>query len=248
MNVVLLDIDGVVFKSKPMLHIVKGNITRYVRTYLQKERRCHVSETEAGIISENLYKHYGHTLRGLQHLYGPVAAQSLGHEFRLQDFNNFVYDEETINLLYTHLLFSDYDDDDAALKDFCDECYKNDVKIGVFSNAPSSWCTPILQHLKVDVAAGLKFTSSHPLFGNRLKPDVNLYNDIVDSVGTSSPIMFIDDSPINLSAISEDPRWIGVHFKNSFQHIPTPTRSIRRITRKSSSRKERQTKKILMNE
>ena len=210
-KVVLFDVDGVLYRNKPTLIAVRKKIIAYVKTRIERSQKRYISFKEAEGISDSLYKRYGHTLRGMHHLYGSV------HEFPVEQFNNYVYDDEIINMLTTGLAGSEPNED---LDKYVHLCKRNhsDIQFGIFSNAPSSWCKPIVSHLGLEVNPELIFTSSHILFNNRMKPDASLYKDIAAEIETNHelPIRFIDDSDINIATAMNMPEWTSVKFTTDY--------------------------------
>lgn len=212
-KVVLFDVDGVIYRNKPMLSVIKRKVATYVKTRIQKSQKTCVSMSDAEAISTNLYKKYGHTLRGMWELYGTPD------EFSVKDFNDYVYDDEMINMLSTQLAGSELDEDLNKYTKLCRHNY-SDVQFGIFSNAPLCWCKPIVAHYGLKVTPDLVYTSSHVLFDKRLKPDVSLFKDIANDIlqaDNELPIRFIDDSDINIAAVSDQPtEWVPVKFVSGF--------------------------------
>lgn len=206
-KVVLFDVDGVIYRNRPMLLAVKRKIARYVKTRIEKSQKTYLSYSDAERISDNLYVKYGHTLRGMWQIYG------CEREFPIEDFNEYVYDDDMINMLTAQLAGSELNED---LKQYVRLCKHNhdDVKFGIFSNAPTSWCRPIVSHYGLEINPFMMYTSSHSLFGQRFKPDASLYEDIATTIAMDHelPIRFIDDSEVNIAAVAGKPEWAPVKF------------------------------------
>ena len=235
---VLLDVDGVIFHNKPMLNIVKQRITKYVQKHVEHQSKKTVSESDASLLTETLYKRYGHTLRGLCAVYGKADHLSV------EEFNDYVYSKHTIRMLSMHLFYSaDVERQKKDAQTFVALCGDKGYPVGILSNAPLQWCLPIIEHYKLDIASELTFTSSHPLFTEskyknkqRFKPDYSLYMDVATHINTlnkqtSHPnriheaatpaktttthnhkIVFIDDSLVNLMAVTYMKKWVPLHF------------------------------------
>jgi FMN phosphatase YigB (HAD superfamily) len=207
---VLLDIDGVVFTNRPMLNVVKTKVNKFVQKHVQSRRRNGISEAEAAVLSENMYKSFGHTLKGMWAVYGSQK------DFDIDDFNDYVYDSNTLKTLSTYLYYSD----DIRLQvenieRIVKKCGDQDIPIGVLSNAPASWCKLICKRYDLEIPPDIFFTSNHPLFHTatqRLKPDRTLYTDIA-SVVNSEQIVFIDDSIINLAPVTFTKGWVPIQYK-----------------------------------
>jgi FMN phosphatase YigB (HAD superfamily) len=202
-KVVLFDVDGVLYKNKQIMVAIQRKISNYVKTRLSNEKRITLSE--ANQLSLNLYKRYGHTLLGLRSMYSKLA-------FTIEDFNEYVYDDELINMLGTSLIGSK----SSGLNEYVRMCQHNhsNVAFGIFSNAPLCWCAPITSQYNLNVDNSLLYTSSHAIFDQRLKPDISLYNDVAAAIliDNEAPIRYIDDSDVNIAAVASSPEWAQVKF------------------------------------
>lgn len=225
-KVVLLDVDGVIFTNKKMLNHVRERIVRYVQDTAQTKRKRAVPLDEALVLSDNLYKNFGHTLRGVWGLYGR-------RDHSLTEFNDFVYNKSIMNLLNTYLHFSAEVEWQADnVRKLTKECAKRDYHIGIYSNAPLNWCSTICNYYGLDIDSDLMYTSSHPLFltsYERLKPDPGLYADIASNMRAkysfkvkqresykpdAMEIRFMDDSLTNLAPVVFTKEWVPLHYKH----------------------------------
>ena len=114
----LLDVDGVIIRNKPLLGHVKNNIMRYVDYKVKTNNPAH--------LSENLFKKYGHTAKGLEKEFGIDTC----------DFNDFVYDIHTIDHLHEFLKTDEFKRDAEIIKSF-------GTSVSLFSNSPLSWSIPV---------------------------------------------------------------------------------------------------------
>ena len=89
MNMLLLDVDGVIIRNKLLLEHVKYNAVQYVRTKLPDAK-------DPTRVNQLLYKRYGHTGRGLKNAFG----------IDTKDFNKLVYDDSLLTHL-GHVLMSE---------------------------------------------------------------------------------------------------------------------------------------------
>ena len=85
--------------------------------------------------------------------------------------------------------------------------------LGIFTNAPSSWCENIAMLMDIDIYEHVNedfmFTSNEGL----VKPLLNAYDKVEQKLNTD--ILFIDDSIQNLLPIVYNDRW-NVYLQNNF--------------------------------
>jgi hypothetical protein len=201
--VLLLDIDGVVMRNKRLLKNVKFNCTKFVQTHSNKPMGLY----EAYQKNHMLHKNYGHTLRGLNY------TVDKGY------FNNQVYDKRIYNELDNYLNTSEFEDHINGFSEIYHICKKNDIPIGIFSNAPFDWCNRIVYGIEIKQECFIDeiYSNEHYAMTSYLKPDYEVYSgvekDIKDKYG-SSEIIMVDDSFINLKPIYNQLPWSPVLFKN----------------------------------
>ena len=114
----LLDIDGVIIRNKPLLGHVKHNIVRYVDSKVKTNNPAQLNEL--------LFKTHGHTAKGLEKEFGIDTS----------DFNSFVYDVHTIDHLYEFLKTDEFKRDAELIKRSKDD-------VSFFSNSPLVWSIPV---------------------------------------------------------------------------------------------------------
>jgi hypothetical protein len=215
----LLDIDGVFIRNELLLNQVSYNSSRYVHTHAPIQN---LSFSQSKSLNTMLYKNYGHTLRGLR-----TTFQSNAMEYSNSSFSDFVYDEDVITNLKKYIKTN------SEFKNICQElqsllllCKINNIGVYIYSNAPLSWCEPIVHEfdtynliLKKNI-----FSSDHYLFENYyLKPDPILYTlieryiQIQHNHDTKALLsiqhFFVDDSQINLLPIITNNKWAPLLFQ-----------------------------------
>lgn len=141
----LLDVDGVLIRDKPLLNHVKDNVSRYVRHKIPG-----VQNPEH--VNRILYRRYGHTGRGLFYAFG----------IDTRDFTESVYDKNLTSHLWEVLSSTEFQLDAINIHEMCD-----DFDVRLFSNAPLAWTLPIASAISDRVSV-----SSQEFF---LKPDPRAY-------------------------------------------------------------------------
>jgi hypothetical protein len=127
----LLDVDGVLLRDKPLLDHVRYNVNAYVAKKLP-------SVKNPGRVNHILYNTYGHTGRGLFDAF----------KIDTSDFTEKVYDRALMSHLWEILSGTDFQNDAAEIHSMTENW---DVRL--FSNAPLIWtssvATAISDELKV---------------------------------------------------------------------------------------------------
>lgn len=118
MKRVLLDIDGVIIRNKPLLGHVRNNIVRYVDSKVKTNNPVRLNEL--------LFKAHGHTAKGLEVEFGIDTG----------DFNSFVYDVHAIDHLYEVLKSDEFKRDAEIVK-------RMGKNVSFFSNSPLVWSIPV---------------------------------------------------------------------------------------------------------
>lgn len=209
----LLDIDGVLIRNKPLLKHVGHNCTKFV----QKSSRQPIEYNMAAAINAKLYKTHGHTLRGLSVMYGPKYSS----EDMYSTFNKFVYDESTLGMLATHLQSKEFLKDVEGFAEIADVCVEKKAPICLFSNAPESWCEPVCVALEDIVGSRvcIQMCAHDTMYPHYLKPDAEAYANVRRQVSSNSGnengngkhLIFVDDTLKNLIPVACDSqRWTPV--------------------------------------
>lgn len=223
-KLLLLDLDGVVLRHPGLSKFVKTRAEHYV------QRRLHISLREAEAVNTALYTKHGHTWKGLQTEFGEAASGVLA------DYNHFVYDWNAMDRLRRAVRDPEMRACRDDMKALQAECAAHKAPIWIFSNAPMTWCLPVLSILDVDW--GLVLSVDNPLLdGNEVKPSPLIYgmvnNFIEHTIGPKTQVLFVDDSMINLEEAIPMPRWQLFHFapgnKRNLDPHPMWHRSIRTI-------------------
>ena len=219
--VLLLDIDGVVMRNKNLLKNVKFNCTKFVQTHSKRPMGLY----EAYQKNHMLYKNYGHTLRGLNYTVDKCYFNDQLYDKRIHNehikniFNEQVYDKRIYNELGNYLSTSEFEDHINGFNEIYHICKKNDIPIGIFSNAPFDWCNRIVYGIEIKQECFIDeiYSNEHYAMTSYLKPDYEVYSgvekDIKEKYGNSEIIM-VDDSFINLKPIYNKIPWSPVLFKS----------------------------------
>jgi FMN phosphatase YigB (HAD superfamily) len=209
-KIVLLDVDNVIFTNNKIMNVVQDRIAKYTRKYIQQIRNISMTERESHAFTEFLYRRHGHTLRGMWNYYCPDDCLSV------TEFNSQIYDESLLYMLASHLKYNcDMVEQRQDARFFVNRCKDLNIPVGIFSNAPESWCNLILSNYGLDLDPDLLFTSSHTLFHpRRLKPDATLYNSVANSLHNVDEIIFIDDSPVNVKGAAGLCKWSPILYKD----------------------------------
>lgn len=117
----LLDVDGVLLRDKPLLDHVRYNVNAYVAKKLPNVKN-------PARVNEILYLRYGHTGRGLFDAF----------KIDTSDFNEKVYDRPLMAHLWEVLSGSDFQRDASEIHKLTD-----DWEVRLFSNAPIVWTLPV---------------------------------------------------------------------------------------------------------
>jgi FMN phosphatase YigB (HAD superfamily) len=220
----LLDVDGVVFNNPAFLNRISNKIVDYVATELRVKRDA------AEHINKLLYQNYGHTQLGLQKVYN--------NDKSLQHFAEEVYDD---NLLKDLREVAHSDDqvfkNCIAMKIFMRKCQYNDVDFYLFSNAPSRWCRAIVESMGLEnqISDDCIIASDHDVFGGRLKPHKNVYENMQKLVAHTRhddcvEILFVDDTFQNLVPVIGNPMWRPIRFDTTGSQTLVKSSRVNSIT------------------
>lgn len=181
-NLILFDFDGVLLKNKKINEYVVNKSIEYV------EKRVNCSKSRAKCINDNIYHKLGHTAK----LFG-------NHKKAVQDYNDFVFNEHTLNEVKK--LLNEEDE-----KHFFNVIQmKKDFTYGIFTNTSSLWYTTILEHYNISNSfdSNYLFDSDNGL----IKPNAVLYDSINQIVPYDFDIHFLDDNQLNIVPASSYDRW-----------------------------------------
>ncbi len=193
-KVCLLDFDGVVLRN-PMIHrTVKKKVVEYVQD------RAKIKDSDrADQLNQYLYTKYGHTMIGLNNIYGKEVSGTL------ENFNQFVYE----NLPISSGDFFSSRKEINCWHTFIDEMYHHDIPVYIFSNAPKDWCLNFLGKEKK-----IGYIYDHvPYDVDHLKPNQVAF-DKVSEMFPDQKIFFIDDKMNNFVHTVGKRRWVNVFFQD----------------------------------
>ena len=178
----LLDVDGVLIRDKPLMNHLKENCVSYVRKKLPESK-------DPFETNRVLYLAHGHTARGLQRVF----------KMDVSDFNQHVYDKPLLSHLADVIDTADFQSEAEQIHELTKDGW--DVKL--FTNAPWVWAS------KVALAIG--DTVSVKCAGNPgespLKPEPEAYFFSQHHLN-----VFVDDSLKNLGTSRHLTNWKSVYF------------------------------------
>lgn len=180
----LLDIDGVLIRDRNLLNHVKDNCTAYVKRKFPAVR-------DPAFTNKCLYMSYGHTARGLRHMFDTDVS----------DFHQHVYDQPLIEHLCEVIYGEEFQREAKLIHDITD---RRDWTVTLFTNAPSVWATLV----KRAISDNLLIKCPPDILTEPIvKPDPRAYMFHDHHVK-----IMVDDSLKNLGTIRGSPNWIPVHF------------------------------------
>jgi hypothetical protein len=185
MKTLLLDIDGVIIRDKPLLKHVSDNCVQYVATKLPHAKNPAES-------NRLLYLGNGHTARGLERTFKIDAS----------DFNEKVYTKQLINHLYEVIYGNEFQQDAKEIH----EIVKSGWNVTLFTNSPYEWAGPIASAIDTTginiVCPSRDWSKAH------FKPEAGAYINFPKDVS----YVFVDDSLKNLGTSRWLPNWKSVYF------------------------------------
>ena len=181
----LLDVDGVLLRNKPLFEHVKHNAVRYVAKKLPD---CPDPEETNRV----LYLTHGHTARGLKSAFGIDSS----------DYNSFVYNKS----LMTHLMDVIESNEFRLDAETVNSMTERGWPVTLFSNAPYQWVQPVA--LAINDQVRIRCPGPDTSVAN-FKPDPAFYKEFDSSCGS---YYYVDDSLKNLGAVRSFPNWRPIHF------------------------------------
>ena len=118
----ILDIDGVLIRNKPLLNHVKENCVKYVKSHFP----CCKNPEQT---NDALYLTAGHTGAGLAKVFNIDTS----------DFNKRVYDKYLIEHLHEVIYNSEFQSDAKKIYDLTSKGWE----LSLFTNAPYEWAHPV---------------------------------------------------------------------------------------------------------
>lgn len=207
-KIVLLDVDGVIFRHPATFAKVHHRIEQFV----SKKTRGTIEDAKKR--NQFMYKHFGHTHIGLQKLYQSNLS--------LKDFNDFVYNEDILKSVYQATYNIDVLHDLVQLQSFLRSCAFRNIPVYMFSNAPRVWCKTIQSalHIAEWIPSDRIITCDHEVFQNKkqlLKPQRDVYDTMQNYLRheyrhDNVELIFVDDSMSNLIPVIDSPVWRPVLF------------------------------------
>lgn len=175
----LLDVDGVLLRNKLLHEHMKDNIVRYVQRKVP-------TTTDPKRLNQALYYRYGHTAKGLSHVF----------DVDTRDFDKQVFDKQLIDHLWYVLTSNEFQHDATTVHRIT---RKHDVML--FSNSPLVWTMPVAQAI-----------GNVTVYENQfMKPDLRAYTRL----SQKKQYMFVDDMISNLKPVRTLSNWIPIYYSNT---------------------------------
>lgn len=215
-KVVLLDVDGVVYRHPRVLYHVGHKCVNYVSKKLQ------IDLPSAQNVNKTLYQRFGHTLLGLQRVY------DMNIDEIMDEFNADVYDAKTMKYLRDSTKDEIVHSLRKEIKLFLDHCTSKQVPVYLFSNAPYNWCRDIVHMLGMEssVPSYNIIHCGHEAIGYYLKPEPTVYKQVETHMRylyqpeideDSLKLLFVDDSLTNLVPVMDRKNWVAVYLNKEIQ-------------------------------
>lgn len=213
-RVLALDLDGVLYNHPRVARYVVNRCVRYVAEELR------LSMAEAEPLNAMLYHEYGHTLRGMNKVFGTRRT--------LQHFNSRVYDPDTLGCIARHARDPGHVHRTLDARDALRRCHAAGVDVYVFSNAPAVWCEATLDamgFLDRFVPGAHVVAGDHEALEGASKPASRAYQAFAKVAGIGSSggrqAVFVDDTLRNLLPLLHAPSWMPVYYNcGPHQHLP----------------------------
>ena len=203
-KILLLDMDGVVFRQQHVYKFVSMRVVSFVQKKL-KPMIKNINYHQADNINKMLYSSYGHTIIGLNHIFNT--------NINMSEFNNVIYDDITLNYMKYFKNDPKVIEYTNNVREILDHCYKKDIPVYIFSNAPICWSNAVLEASNLVIEKNNILGPEHPLFNEneQLKPIPGLYKEVERLInyrhGKNSEIIFIDDTMCNLRPCINMKKW-----------------------------------------
>lgn len=178
----ILDIDGVLVRDKPLLNHVQTNCVKYIKNKIPTCKDPHN-------LNRLLFTTYGHTARGLQKMCSVDTS----------DFNEFVYDKQVITRLWEVLSGTEFQQEAAEIHQLTNTGWK----VSLFTNSPIEWAGQVAKAISDEVYINCPDSK---LF-SPLKPEIEAYDFPKHHVH-----IFVDDQVRNLQPALKLANWHPIHF------------------------------------
>jgi len=190
---VLLDFDGVLLQNDRINKIIKERSIQYVK------HRTKLPYDNAKILNNQLYPALGHTAL--------ILNNNHNYHHEVFEYNKQVFYDMNFQE-YIQPCFND--EDKNHIQNMLDiiECFGK--KPGLFTNTPLIWVEQNLDCLGLQIEdifdTNMLFTSDEGF----IKPKFDTYERINNYLYKQNTL-FIDDSVININAITQYDNWVGFH-------------------------------------
>lgn len=195
-HTLLFDVDGILFQNKHVHEYIKNRSVCFLRSNEKFRKKYPMSGScdAASFINKIGYKTFGHTALVIEDTRECV-----------QDYNDYVFDKKSIEFIKNNVRHEDrvHLDKIRLLMNDCEHLH-----IGLCTNTPLRYCEAVLYPEESnefkDQLLNNAFTSDDGL----IKPKKQFYDHVERNVDTH--IHFLDDSPVNVKAVSNRKRWYPV--------------------------------------
>jgi hypothetical protein len=185
----VLDFDGVVFINKNVNTKVIRKSIKYV------SKKTSLSRKDSAVFNNSMYMKHGHTVSMLNYF---------GFENTLEEYNNFVFDEEMWDDIENLMTDQDKHNFEAVLNA---NSLMNSKSV-LFSNAPYIWCSKILDLNGFNINDMFEDIHTCDHDESKLKPNNTVYKQIEEN-NKGDTLYFLDDNEKNLINLST--QWKTVH-------------------------------------
>lgn len=199
---ILLDFDGVILKNNK----VDAYITKKSIEHVSVSRK--ISLDHATKLNKKLYPKLGHT--------SLINTDIHSVSKSIKEYNNYVFD----NLDYSKIDEMLTKNDKSYIQKIFEIQNEYSIPLGIFTNAPLSWCESILTLCDIDIYKQFDeqflFTSDKSF----VKP-LQISYDTVEKYTDNKHLFFIDDKKNNIKPIENKNQWSGIYLdeKTSLHEI-----------------------------
>lgn len=207
-KVLLLDYDGVMLVH-PTLREYQAR-----RSAVFVQRHTNMPLDRCRFLNDTNYPKYGHTVNMINKMYQ--------RNISLEEYNDFVFAKKhlmKLSKLLDKQAISHTKEFDAVFK----ACEQDHIEYRVFTNAPATWVLHFSQLAKLTID---EENIIWPFDTDHMKPSEVAYDDVEKQFEEGSTFLFVDDSPLNLKAVSSRKRWHPFLFTDG---LNTPIDVIRLI-------------------
>ena len=188
-----MDFDGVMLRNQAMTMYQNKKSAMFV------QKHTGMSLKACEVLNADYYPKYGHTVIMMNKLFNK--------DLTLQDYNNFVFDEESLKSMIPLLdtkTVSHYHTFDTLIT----KCEDKLINTCVFTNAPYVWVNTFQS-----VLSNKQLPVIYPKELSLLKPNASAYDAVETSYPLCNTFWFLDDSKGNLHIPEQRMTWVPLHYR-----------------------------------